>query len=345
MKQSKTVVQPKQIRIGLHPKASVANEFVNSFTSSLEKNGFQTIESPVRGDQLKSLDFMIYHWPWFLERGVSIRRGLLGLRHIVKARLANGMKLIWVAHNVQPHGGGNRLLAWLFCRQLDGVIYLSEHSRQVVRTTHKFSRNVQELVTVHGAYNSNRAPQNRTEISAGPVNLFSFGQIRPYKGFDQLLRASSDLRAPATITITGRVEDGAFADLIKTTARDRDRITLNLRDDYLPKAELDSMIDACHGVVLPYRDILNSGAALHALSRARPVLVPNRGSMPELRAHIGNQWVHLYDDEFNGDDLNRFMSAIRDLHPEARPDLSAYSWHRVARDLTGYLDELATDFG
>ncbi len=331
-------------RIGLFPRVSEANEFVQSFTAALEKSSFETASAPVSPSELEAVDFVVYHWPWFLARGMSLRGALRGLRDLFFAQRSRGLKVVWVAHNVRPHdSGGNPLLAWLFYRQLDGVIYLSEHSRNLVRAAHKFSPRVKELITVHGTYSGNCAPKDRPLLATSAVRIFSFGQVQPYKGFDRLLRAAMETSEPAKVLLAGRVKDETFASHLHETAQKTPSITLDFRDELIPGTELDSMIDASHGVIMPYRDILNSGSALHALSRARPVLVPNLGSMPELQEQIGSQWVHLFDDPLDGRVLDRFISFVRQFDPSARPDLSNFSWDRVARDLSGFFDDLALD--
>ena len=63
---------------------------------------------------------------------------------------------------------------------------------------------------------------------------------------------------------------------------------------YLPATDL---------VVLPYRDILNSGSAVLALSFDRPVLVPRRGSLGDLQNHVGRQWVRTYEGDIGAAEL------------------------------------------
>ena len=49
--------------------------------------------------------------------------------------------------------------------------------------------------------------------------------------------------------------------------------------------------------MLPFSDIMHSGSAMLALSFNRPVLVPARGSLPELQMRVGSEWVRTYDGE------------------------------------------------
>ena len=65
------------------------------------------------------------------------------------------------------------------------------------------------------------------------------------------------------------------------------------------------MIDANDAVVLPYRNILNSGVALHSLARNKPILAPRTGSLPELQQTVGGDWVHLFDGDISAEGLGK----------------------------------------
>jgi hypothetical protein len=92
-------------------------------------------------------------------------------------------------------------------------------------------------------------------------------------------------------------------------------------------------------VVLPYRKILNSGAALHALARNKPVLAPRTGSLPELQQEVGEEWVRLFDGEIAREHIEAFLAALP-LLTAPRPDLSAFEWTKVGADVTQFLHSL-----
>jgi beta-1,4-mannosyltransferase len=51
---------------------------------------------------------------------------------------------------------------------------------------------------------------------------------------------------------------------------------------FVPDPDVQRFLKAADFVVLPYRDVLTSGAALLAISFARPLVVPRRGCLAEL---------------------------------------------------------------
>src|SRR5439155_7733548 len=66
-------------------------------------------------------------------------------------------------------------------------------------------------------------------------------------------------------------------------------------------------------VVQPYREILNSGTALLALSFDRPVLVPRHGAGVDLATEFGLPWVTTYEGELDPDTLRRALAAASAL--------------------------------
>jgi len=99
-------------------------------------------------------------------------------------------------------------------------------------------------------------------------------------------------------------------------------------------------VDSADAIVLPYKQILNSGSALLALSRNRPVLAPRMGSFPELQEKVGTEWVYLYDGDFNQQVLVDFMKWMRETKRAEIAPLDAYEWSRVGRDLREFIESL-----
>ena len=117
-------------------------------------------------------------------------------------------------------------------------------------------------------------------------------------------------------------------------------IQLDLRQEPLSDAELETAVDDAHAVVLPYRRILNSGAALYAMSRNRMLLAPRQGSLPELQTVVGEQWVHLYDEALTVTALRAFVAAVRAGPDGATADLSAFEWGGIAEKIQSLLRAL-----
>ena len=49
----------------------------------------------------------------------------------------------------------------------------------------------------------------------------------------------------------------------------------------------------------PFRAILNSASVILALSFSCPVIAPRLGSLQDIEAQVGKEWITLYDGELN----------------------------------------------
>src|SRR3546814_4416972 len=85
---------------------------------------------------------------------------------------------------------------------------------------------------------------------------------------DTLLPYTTLFRSTARLVIAGYCTDADLTAELRQAAASAGNIHLQL--EYLSDAEIERITDEADAVVLPYRDIVNSGSALLALSRFRP---------------------------------------------------------------------------
>ena len=84
-------------------------------------------------------------------------------------------------------------------------------------------------------------------------------------------------------------------------------------------------------VVLPYRQMLNSGALLLALSLARPVLAPWSGANAAIAEEVGEGWLTLYRGELDAATLAAALRRQAGRDPRARPGPVAARLARARR--------------
>jgi beta-1,4-mannosyltransferase len=85
-------------------------------------------------------------------------------------------------------------------------------------------------------------------------------------------------------------------------------------------------------VVLPYREMHNSGTALTALSLDRPVLVPDNEVTRRLAHEVGDAWVHHFRGDLDARDIETALDEAAALGDSDRPDLSLREWDRAGAD-------------
>ena len=100
----------------------------------------------------------------------------------------------------------------------------------------------------------------RSSLEENASIVLFFGQIRPYKNIPELIRVFSRLqRTDARLLIVGGVSNDRLEREVREAASD-ERVLLRLGP--IPDDQLHRYLAAATLVVLPYREILNSGSAL-----------------------------------------------------------------------------------
>lgn len=275
-------------------------------------------------------DVFHVHWPEKLLRGAS--RPKTAARFVTTgvllARLAlTRTAVVRTLHNVDPHEAGGRLeravlrrvdrLTTVFVR-LNGTTPLPADARPGT-----------PLVTIpHPHYRDWYASYPRG--TARPGRVLFFGLVRPYKGVEELVQAFHDLPGDTLeLRVVGSPETPALRRTVEELAAADPRVGLRL--EYVDDDTLAEEVGAASLVVLPYRRLHNSGAALLALSLDRPVLVPAGATSAELAAEVGDAWVSTFEGTVTPADLRAALdrAAALDLGTD-RPDLSARDWASVA---------------
>jgi glycosyltransferase involved in cell wall biosynthesis len=193
------------------------------------------------------------------------------------------------------------------------------------------------FVVPHGHYRqiyknrcSREKARNRLDISPQARVILYFGQIRPYKNIGVLLKAFGQFLDPdAVLVIAGKASSPALQKEIVAAASSDPRVRLWM--DFIPPRRVQYFFNVADLVVLPYRDVLNSGSALLALSFNRAVLVPDLGAMGELKTQVGADWVCTYPGELNETILSSGLAWGTTSQRASVAPLGAYDWDEIAR--------------
>ena len=267
----------------------------------------------------------IVHWQWLTVQPVDA------------FLLPPKRPRILTAHDVIPReprpgqiGATKRLL-----ERMDAVIAHSEHGAGRLRDELGLpAENVH--VIPHGAFDYlTRLPEERplppelAEVEE-PVVLF-FGLLRPYKGVDLLIEAFHDIEG-AELWVVG-MPRMPLEPLRELAAEVRGRVRFVPR--FVDDSEIPAFFRRADMVVLPYREIDQSGVLYTALAFGKPIVLTSVGGFAEVaqqgaaRAVRPNAPVEL-------------AAAIQELldKPEERERLARaaadaaagqYSWDSIAQ--------------
>ena len=242
------------------------------------------------------------------------------------------------AHDVLPREPtlGQRQGQLALYRRMDAVVVHSERGAARLREL-----GVEHVhVIPHGALDTLAAVEGEPplERGAGPVVLF-FGLIRHYKGVDVLLEAwrRADRPEGAELWVIGKPRiDASFirGPGVKTVLR------------FVSGAELAGAFRAADLVVLPYREIDQSGVLFTALAFGTPMVLTAVGGFPEIAATGAAELVPPGDPDALAAALTRLLADERRREEMAAAARAAaagpYSWDAIARRTLALYSALQT---
>lgn len=312
------------------------NRFLPILLDALAAEGVEVASFPTSRDiALGGLDALLVHWPDKVFWEARSSREASWLIGRLLARLGSRparCRLVWMVHDLRPHDGRwFKRLAWppyagLLARLADGALTLSEGTKPAVAAAYPALARKPLGHVWHPAYPGEAlAPAAAAAARAGfgwtgAERVFGYcGQLRPYKGTEELIRAFRGLADPdARLIVAGRPMDAGYARTLAGLAGEDRRIRL-LPEDLAPE-RFRACLGACDLVVAPFRRYLHSGSIVHSLSAGRPVLTPATPFATSLAAELASPgWLQTYDGPLTPETLRaaRRPDGALDLGPIA----------------------------
>ncbi len=257
----------------------------------------------------------------------------LAVQHLDGRLLPAGRPLVLTAHDVLPREAraGQRAAQRRLYGHFDAVVVHSEHGRR--RLTDELGVDRARVhVIPHGVF-EHLATATATAPIAPPFEtdkpvVLCFGLMRPYKGIDLLLEAWHGIEG-AELWIAGAPR----MDIAPLRAAASPGVRFVPR--FIGDGELPAYFRRADLVVLPYREIDQSGVLFTALAFGKPLLLSDVGGFPEIAATGAAR-------TFAAGDAAALRDALGELldDPPARVALGTrareladgeHSWESVAR--------------
>lgn len=267
-------------------------------------------------------DVFHVHWPEQLVRAKNpltqkVKQFLFKL-FMMRVKISR-IAIVRTLHNLHPHEAGDG-------READLLHQLDEATDLSIRLNEATPMDVSKGMTIlHGHY-IGRYPE--AEASSCQVGrLLYFGLIRPYKGVERLVEVFQGMHDhDLSLRIVGRPTPELGA-LVRAACSGDERITSRL--EFVADAVLAEEIYKSELVVLPYKEMHNSGAILVALSLARPVLAPRSSTNELLADEVGPGWVNMFDGELTEAILREALAQVRSARRSDLPQMGNRDWHVV----------------
>lgn len=303
-----------------------ANPFVTSLAESVSVE-FDVKYFSWRRALLSRYSLVHLHWPEDLFRAKSktlkVPKYFLFLLLVIKLK-ASRTPVLWTVHNNFPHEGVNvveRLLLKLCISTVSQRVFMSNAQRNMV------GKGTLGLVIRHGHYRGSYPKAVPGVVEREPRTILYFGFVRMYKGLERLVESFSSLRVSESrlrLIIAGRPNPQSYGDELHSRFKSVPGIEWLL--GFQSQQSTSDLFATADLVVLPYKQMVNSGALLLGLSLGKRVLAPKNDITLEIQEEVGPSWLHLYEGELDEDDLANALIPQATTSRGKLPDLSLRDW-------------------
>ena len=222
------------------------------------------------------------------------------LRHVIAAAHRNQAGVMMVCHNALPHERFPFARS-AAARTMSAAGRLVALSTAVAVQVRSLAPSARVDVLAHPPNLDGRidgAAADRWRARIGPVDgplIVFFGNIRPYKGLEDLIEAMPVVRerTPATLVVAGTFYEPVerFRNLARRRGVDA---AVRLCPGYVPDEEVLALLSLADVVAMPYRTASQSGILPLVALAERPVVATSVGGIAEA---VGNRGVVVPPDD------------------------------------------------
>jgi glycosyltransferase involved in cell wall biosynthesis len=346
----------RPLTVGYLPFNPGDNPYQTLFANALERAGLAVDRIPAR--KLLPLQFaarsradlLQLDWPhdWYRGR-IPASRIAKRLMYLDGLRRIHSRPVVWTAHNLSSHDTDDaeyeRRMIQALVDVCDGIIVLSDAAGSMLRAMYDLPSRARVRTIYHGHYIdvcenhvTREVARKQLGIPESSRVVVSIGRLAPYKGLELLVDSFRMVAAPGDVLLlAGKAGSPEYADRLSKAAERASvgGLRVEVHNYVVPRAQLQKYFNASDVVALPFRNILNSGSLMLAMSFGCPVIAPNLGSIAEVACPEG--WYR-----YESSDPEGLSTALRDalLQGHILEFTSArYGWQeigQIARNL--YMD-------
>lgn len=303
----------------------------------------KVIEFSIANLFLKKFDIFHIHWP-DAYINAPLHKALfnvIALGVIFTVVRLGGAKIIWTVHNVEAHDRKHMYLSYLLklilLKSCDGLIYLSKYSmHKHLEHNDKFSNSSRypKKIIPHGDYraiyeNSVKREDAMAYLSLKEKNTYLFfGMIREYKGYKDFINLAKK-NPNSNFIIAGLPGSEEIRSFI--TLNSPKNLTFELR--LVADKEVQYFFNACDFVVMPYKNLVNSGVIFLALTFNKTMIIPESEYTLELAEQFDGSILNYTGslEEVNLDSLHTIPSKTAQMIP---------TWKEIAKCTSEFYVEI-----
>lgn len=216
---------------------------------------------------------------------------------VLFVRYLLGVKLVWTPHNVRPHDA-QHIRLHRFCRHFFGsqmawIRVFSSATVDRIAAELRLSPSRFKVVPEgsYGDYYPNHTTREEARQKLGMSDqqtvFLYMGYIKPYKGIVEMINAFKVQFKEEVLIIAGQIMDKQYGKEVLSHRSDRILVV----DQFISDKEIQLYMNVADAVVLPFRNIENSGSVILAMGFGKVVLAPDMGAVSE---RLSNQSGLLY---------------------------------------------------
>lgn len=243
-------------------------------------------------------DVIYYDWVHSFILGKSLVwswvKSLIFVIEITYTRFFYRAKMVHTLHNLQNHArlwlGLEKVIYGFFLRNCSQIRVYSEETQKAA--IERFGLKPERIKIIqdlpyHLYYENNigkKESRKRLILNENDFVYLFFGELKPYKGVHNLLKAYAEIAQPNDrLIIAGKSYDVAYFDSIKQLA---DKIpSASIYHRFIEDEEVQVFFNAADVIVLPFVRIDHSGSVDLALSFSKPAITLKTEAMMKLLGH------------------------------------------------------------
>lgn len=284
---------------------------------------------------------------------------------LVKIIQKQGTKVIYTVHDLFPLDGADarerRRLSAAY-RQVDALICHTQTSKKRLvnelridpaKIWHIPHGPLSPAQNIGDSDDESAIPQAEdvTGVGCDTPTVLLFGVLRPYKGYDFLLRAWSQVRNQlddARLVIVGSANQQVKEEIENLVQEEGIDKSVSRTYRYVSDAELHAVIDAADVLVYPYRNITQSGALFTGMEAGKAIAATDVGGLGEtIRDGETGRLVEFGECDQLAMALTELLTdpeRCRRLGTAAREDLrTRFSWTEIAQKTQACYEAVAGD--
>lgn len=275
-----------------------------------------------------------------LNTVITLGRAFWFCIDLLLARLL-GTKLVWTAHNKYHHERRyhrtERVLNVIVANVVHVLTVKCDLAKDTIKKLYRVQDQTKIVVIPDGSYEdayldtvSKEEARNELNIEDEKYVYLYFGLIRPYKGVTRLIHAFENIEhEDVSLWIVGNPKTDEIKKHICRCTEGSEQINTKL--EYIPSDEVQYYLNAADVLVLPYKDILNSGSAHLGRTFDTPVIAPDIGCMSSIITDNKTGLLYFPNKRKRlQESLNQAYVEGIELDKDQQDD--GYTWEQAAKD-------------